>query len=206
MLGAGGLIHATAVAASVACVLLAGQARQPSSPAAFRESLGTAERCAAYSGLPGGWPASERAGMVWVADTRTQGPAADRPGLWVSATPVTRAQYARFLQETGQAEGSLDAAAGHAAQTEISPAQAAAYARWRGQRLPSAAELARLTAGLPSGQSPDSAVGCLAATPDGRFWTASLPLWAGDGSVVRNAAADPDTADAVGFVTVSDRL
>jgi formylglycine-generating enzyme required for sulfatase activity len=133
-----------------------------------------------------------------------------RGGLWVSATPVTRAQYRLFLEDSGRAPaagGTLEP--GGLAQTGISAADAAAYAAWRGQRLPSTAELLALTVGLPQRGTEwrdAGTVGCLAPTQDGRFWTADLPLWTQDGRVVRAAATDTDTADAVGFVTVSDHL
>ncbi|HEY4221062.1 MAG TPA: SUMF1/EgtB/PvdO family nonheme iron enzyme, partial [Myxococcota bacterium] len=64
------------------------------------------------------------------------------PAFFLDTAPVTRGEFARYLEETGAAP--LDAAAGddmdHAPMTSVSREQALAYAAWAGKRLPTSPE------------------------------------------------------------------
>ena len=62
-------------------------------------------------------------------------------GLFVGRRLVSRAQFAAFLQATGQAVG--EGEPGDAAQVEVTWAEARAYCAWAGLRLPSEVEWER---------------------------------------------------------------
>lgn len=76
-------------------------------------TLGSAQRCAAYSGLPAGWGKSRTAGMARVTGGEfvpgtTLGYPDERPAgkarvgsFWIDRTEVTVAQFAAFVQATG---------------------------------------------------------------------------------------------------------
>lgn len=77
--------------------------------------LGSEARCGAYDGMPRGWGADRRAGMVRIAggsftfgsdlgypDERPAGPGKVRvAGFWIDQTEVTVAQFAAFVRATG---------------------------------------------------------------------------------------------------------
>lgn len=77
--------------------------------------LGSDARCAAYSGLPAGWRKEATAGMVHLGagefmlgsrlgypDERPAGDGRTRVrGFWIDQTPVTVAQFAAFVADTG---------------------------------------------------------------------------------------------------------
>lgn len=78
-------------------------------------SLGSGRQCAQYNGLPDGWGADARAGMVHLSggdfvlgtrhgypDERPAGSGRTRvAGFWIDQTEVTNAQFAAFVQATG---------------------------------------------------------------------------------------------------------
>jgi formylglycine-generating enzyme len=82
-------------------------------PPGAAHPLGTRARCAIYSGLPDGWPASAEAGMVRIAGGDFEpgsqhGYADERPAgrvhvdaFWIDRTEVTNAEFAAFVRATG---------------------------------------------------------------------------------------------------------
>ena len=81
--------------------------------AAVPSSLGAAERCTIYSGLPGNWGKDPRAGMVHLNGGEftlgtTLGYEEERQevktrvnSFWIDQTEVTVAQFAAFVKATG---------------------------------------------------------------------------------------------------------
>jgi len=105
------------VAVAVGAVALAGSGfalYSTAAPTPLRAALGTEAQCAAYGGLPAGWGADTRAGMVRVPagdftfgstkgypDERPASSAPVRvPSFWIDQTEVTVAQFAAFVKAT----------------------------------------------------------------------------------------------------------
>lgn len=102
-----------ATAAAIGLVAYASAARSPAGPPLA--ALGTAERCAAYGGLPAQWRTDPRAGMVPIRGGEftfgsTKGYPDERPAasgrvrvapFWIDQTEVTNAQFASFVKATG---------------------------------------------------------------------------------------------------------
>jgi formylglycine-generating enzyme required for sulfatase activity len=100
--------------AAVAAAGLGGSATGAASAVAA-SPLGAEARCEAYGGLPSGWGADPRAGMVRIPAGSfhfgsTQGYPDERPAsaepvrlpaFWMDRTEVTIAQFAAFVQATG---------------------------------------------------------------------------------------------------------
>lgn len=83
--------------------------------------------------------------MVWLP------PAGDERGLWISRGPIGWALFVTYCRATGAPAPPRGASA-------FSLAQARAYARWAGLKLPTPAELARAAAGgVPAAAPPPPA-------------------------------------------------
>lgn len=102
-----------AVLGGAAAVGAAALLHRPAPAAAEAPKLGNRADCAAYGGLPAGWPQTPHAGMRAIAGGAfalgsTRGYADERPLLptqvrdfWIDRTEVTNAQFAAFVAATG---------------------------------------------------------------------------------------------------------
>ena len=113
------------------------KATQPASIA----DLGDRTKCAAYSGLPQGWPNQKDAGMVKLPagsiqlgtthgydDERPLNQTSNQvPSFLIDATEVTNAQFAEFVKQTGYI---TDAEKQHGAAMFVQPTQPVAELGW----------------------------------------------------------------------------